>query len=128
MVSKEDLLDLTKSQLIDIVKKIKEKLNLSITGKNKEMLVDIIFNLHNKNKFYDKKLLSFGDDAHIKVPKRKIKDPDFEKIEKKRIKKLKETKKGQLKLLQEKFKKIENPTLGQIQQFKAKLRAIEKMN
>ncbi len=127
MVSQNDLLKLTKSQLTEIVKKIKEKLNLNITGKNKQELVDTIYNLHHKNKFYGKKLLSFDNTAHIKVPERQIQAPNLKKIEEKKIKKLKETKKGQLQLLQESFKKLKNPTIGQIEAFKAKLRAIKKM-
>ena len=127
MVSKNDLLDLTKTQLQNIIKQIKNKLNLGITGKNKEELVDTIYNLHNKNKFNGKKLLSYDDSAHIKVPERKIKEPDFKKIEQKKVKKLKQTKAGQLKILQDKYDKIKNPSLGQIEAFKAKLRAIKDM-
>ena len=127
MVSKNDLLDLTKTQLQNIIKQIKNKLNLGITGKNKEELVNTIYNLHNKNKFEGKKLLSYDDSAHIKVPERKIKEPNFKKIEQKKVKKLKETKAGQLKILQDKYDKIKNPSLGQIEAFKAKLRAIKDM-
>ena len=127
MVSKIDLLDLTKSQLQAMIKVIKKKLNLSITGKNKEQLVDTIYNLHNKNKFSGKKLLSFDNSGHIQVPERKIKEPNIKKLEQKKVKKLKETKRGQLELLQKAFKKIENPSLGQIEAFKAKLRQIKKM-
>ena len=127
MVSKNDLLDLTKTQLQNIIKQIKNKLNLGITGKNKEELVNTIYNLYNKNKFEGKKLLSYDDSAHIKVPERKIKEPNFKKIEQKKVKKLKETKAGQLKILQDKYDKIKNPSLGQIEAFKAKLRAIKDM-
>jgi hypothetical protein len=127
MVSKNDLLDLTKTQLQNIIKQIKNKLNLGITGKNKEELVDTIYNLHHKNKFEGKKLLSYDDSAHIKVPERKIKEPNFKKIEQKKVKKLKQTKAGQLKLLQDQYNKFKNPSLGQIEAFKAKLRAIKDM-
>lgn len=127
MVSKIDLLDLTKTQLQNIIKQIKNKLNLGITGKNKQELVDTIYTLHHKNKFEGKKLLSYDDSGHIKVPERKIKEPNLKKIEEKKIKKLKQTKAGQLKLLQEQFDKLTNPSLGQIEAFKAKLRAIKDM-
>ena len=127
MVSKNDLLDLTKTQLQNIIKQIKNKLNLSITGKNKEELVDTIYNLHHKNKFEGKKLLSYDDSAHIKVPERQIKEPNYKKLAEKKVKKLKQTKAGQLKILQDKYNKIKNPSLGQIEAFKAKLRAIKDM-
>merc|ERR1711935_814477 len=107
MVSKNDLLDLTKTQLQNIIKEI--------------------YNLHNKNKFYGKKLLSFDNSGHIKIPERKIKEPDVKKIETKKLKALAKTKKGQLFLLERKFKALKNPSLGQIEAFKAKLRVIKKM-
>ncbi len=127
MVSKNDLLSLTKTQLQNIIKQIKNKLNLGIAGKNKEELVDTIFNLHHKNKFNGKKLLSYDDSGHIKVPERKIKAPNIKKIEEKKVKKLKQTKGGQLELLQKQFEKLKTPSLGQIEAFKAKLRAVKKM-
>jgi len=127
MVSKNDLLDLTKTQLQNIIKEIKSKLNLGVTGKNKEQLTEVIYNLHNKNKFYGKKLLSFDNSGHIKIPERKIKEPDVKKIETKKLKALAKTKKGQLFLLERKFKALKNPSLGQIEAFKAKLRVIKKM-
>ena len=127
MVSKNDLSELTNLQLKDIIKEIKNKLKLSIAGKSKQELVDTIYNLHHKNKFFGKKLLSFDNSGHIKVPERKIQAPNLKKIEEKRVRKLKETKKGQLQLLEEKFKKLKNPSLGQIEAFKAKLRVIKKM-
>ena len=126
MVSKNDLSELTNLQLKDIIKEIKNKLKLSIAGKSKQELVDTIYNLHHKNKFFGKKLLSFDNSAHIQVPERKIQAPNLKKIEEKRVRKLKETKKGQLQLLEEKFKKLKNPSLGQIEAFKAKLRQIKK--
>lgn len=127
MVSKNDLSELTNLQLKDLIKEIKNKLNLSIAGKSKQELVDTIYNLHHKNKFFGKKLLSFDNSGHIKVPERKIKAPNLKKIEEKKVKKLKQSKKGQLQLLEESFKKLKNPSLGQIEAFKAKLRAIKKM-
>ena len=126
-IENEDLMDLTKSQLQNIIKQIKEKLNLGITGKNKEELVKTILMLHRGNKFNGKKLLSYGKDAHIEMPQRKIKEPNIKKIAEKKVKKLKESKTGQLKLLQDKFDKLKNPSLGQIEALKAKLRVIKKM-
>jgi hypothetical protein len=126
MVSKKDLVNLTSSQLRDLIKEIKNKLNLGIAGKNKEELVETIYNLHNKNSFYGKKLLSYDDSGHIKLPERKIKEPNLKKIEQKKVKKLKQTAAGQLKLLQAEFAKINNPSEGQIEAFKAKLRKIKK--
>ncbi len=127
MVSKNDLLELTKTQLQNIIKEIKNKLNLGISGKNKEELVNTIYNLHHKNKFNGKKLLSYDDSGHIKVPERKIKEPNLKKIAEKKVKKLQKTKSGQLKLLTEKFNKLKNPSLGQIEAMKAKLRVIKNM-
>ena len=127
MITKINLLNLTKSQLQTIIKQVKEKLNLSITGKNKEQLVDTLFNLHNKNKFFGKKLLSYEDDAHIKLPDRANKAPDKVKIAKRKIKEKLKTYDGALEVLQAKFNKIEKPSLGQIEAYKAKLRVIKKM-
>ena len=120
-------MDLTKSQLQNIIKEIKQKLTLGITGKNKEELIKTILLLHRGNKFNGKKLLSYGKDAHIQIPERKIKDPDIKKIAEKKVKKLKESKTGQFKLLQDKFDKLKNPSLGQIEALKAKLRVIKNM-
>jgi hypothetical protein len=138
MITKNDILDLTKSQLQTIIKEIKNKLKLGITGKSKEELVSTIFNLHNKNKFYGKRLLSFDNSGHITLPERKIKEPNVKKIAEKkarkikqmetdRIEKLNKSKLGKIELLQEKFKKLKNPSIGQIEALKAKLRAIKKM-
>jgi len=69
-VSKEALRNLTTNQLKVIVKKIKEKLSLNISGKNKEDIIDVIFNLDGGNKFFGKKLLSFDNSGHVKVPMR----------------------------------------------------------
>jgi len=126
-IENQDLMDLTKSQLQNIIKEIKQKLNLGITGKNKEELVKTILLLHRGNKFNGKKLLSYGKDAHIEMPQRKIKDPDNKKIAEKKIKEMKKTKAGQLKLLQEKAAQIKNPSRGQIEMLKARLRAIKQM-
>ena len=127
-IETQDLMDLTKTQLQNIIKQIKQKLNLGITGKNKEELTQTILMLHRGNKFAGKKLLSYAKDAHIQVPERKIKDPDNKKITEKKIKEMKKTKAGQLKLLQEKASKITNPSRGQIEMLKARLRAIKQMN
>lgn len=127
MITKNNLLNLTKSQLQTIIKQVKEKLNLSITGKNKEQLVDTLFNLHNKNKFYNKKLLAYDDSAHIKLPERANKPPDKVKIAKRKTKLLKKTYEGSLQVLETQFNKIEKPSLGQIAAYKAKLREIKKM-
>ena len=126
-IENQDLMDLTKSQLQNIIKEIKQKLNLGITGKNKEELVTTILMLHRGNKFAGKKLLSYGKDAHIQVPERKIKEPDNKKIAVKKIKEMKKTKAGQLKLLQEKAAQIKNPSRGQVEMLKARLRAIKQM-
>ncbi len=72
-ITKDDLLELTKLQLQTLIKVIKDKLNLSITGANKEKLVDTIFTLHNGNKYKGKPLLSFDNKGHIKLPVRKNK-------------------------------------------------------
>lgn len=126
-IENQDLMDLTKSQLQNIIKQIKQKLNLGITGKNKEELVKTILLLHRGNKFNGKKLLSYGKDAHIQVPERKIKEPDIKKIQNKKKTVMQKTKTGKIRLLQEQANKITNPSKGQIEMLKAKLRAIKQM-
>lgn len=126
-IENQDLMDLTKSQLQNIIKQIKQKLNLGITGKNKEELVKTILLLHRGNKFNGKKLLSYGKDAHIQVPERKIKEPDNKKIQNKKKTVMQKTKTGKIRLLQEQASKITNPSKGQIEMLKAKLRAIKQM-
>lgn len=126
-IENQDLMDLTKSQLQNIIKQIKQKLNLGITGKNKEELVKTILLLHRGNKFNGKKLLSYGKDAHIQVPERKIKEPDNKKIQNKKKTVMQKTKTGKIRLLQEQANKITNPSKGQIEMLKAKLRAIKQM-
>lgn len=70
MVNKEDLMKLTLNQLKEIVKEVKEKLNLNVSQAKKEIVVDTLINLHKGNKFFGKKLLSLDDSGHIKIPKR----------------------------------------------------------
>ena len=64
-------MDLTLGQLKQLVVAIKEKLNLAVAGKNKAVIVDTIYALHNDNKFYGKKLLGYDSMAHIVLPERK---------------------------------------------------------
>ena len=72
MITKNDLLNLTLGQLKQLIVAIKEKLNLAVAGKNKEVIVDTIYALHNDNKFYGKKLLGYdGSMVHIVLPERK---------------------------------------------------------
>lgn len=70
-VTKDDLYELRLHQLKDLVNKIKDKLNLKVTGENKEKLVNAIYTLHNGNKFNGKKLLSFDKSGHIQLPEGK---------------------------------------------------------
>jgi translation elongation factor EF-G len=87
MVTKDDLFELTSKQLKDIINKVKEKLNLTIAGKNKEQLVDTLMVLHKGNKYFDKKLLGYSGDVHIILPERKI---DLDKsARKKRVQNIK---------------------------------------
>ena len=72
-ISKNDLFQLRVHQLKEVVKQIKNKLNLSVTGENKEKLVNAIYTLHNGNKFNNKKLLSFDKSGHIQLPEGKNK-------------------------------------------------------
>ena len=138
MVKSEDLLNLTTKQLKDIIDKIKKVLNLTIAGKNKEELVKTIMNLHKKNKFMGKKLLSFDDSSHIKVPSRKIAEPDIKKIQKKKdkIKQLKEEKEkkklelflktpeGRLSKLMEELPNIKSTAESEV--LRAKIRKLKK--
>ena len=71
-ITKDDLMDLTKFQLQTLIKVIRDKLNLGITGANKEKLVETIFTLHDGNKFKGKPLLSFDNKGHIKLPERTV--------------------------------------------------------
>lgn len=70
-VKRENLENLTSTQLKDILKKVSDKLNLKVQGKNKTELVDALYNLNHKNKFYGKKLLSLDNSGHIQLPARK---------------------------------------------------------
>ena len=70
MVNKSDLMKLTTNQLKEIVKQVKEKLKLNVSQAKKEVIVDTLINLHKGNKFFGKKLFSFDDSGHIKVPAR----------------------------------------------------------
>ena len=138
MVKSEDLLNLTTKQLKDIIDKIKKILNLTIAGKNKEELVKTIMNLHKKNKFMGKKLLSFDDSSHIKVPSRKIAEPDIKKIQMKKdkIKQLKEEKEkkklqlflktpeGRLSKLMEELPNIKSTAESEV--LRAKIRKLKK--
>lgn len=70
-ISKDDLMDLRLHQLKEVVKQIKNKLNLNVTGENKQKLVNAIYMIHNGNKFNNKKLLSFDKSGHIQLPEPK---------------------------------------------------------
>jgi len=121
MITKNDLLNLTLGQLKQLIVAIKEKLNLAVAGKNKEVIVDTIYALHNDNKFYGKKLLSFDDTGHIKLPsrannmnkskdkaaKRAAKDEKVKKEEQAKEKVKSDIKKRLKKVTAEKVKKAE---------------------
>ena len=70
MVNKSDLMKLTTNQLKEIVKQVKAKLKLNVSQAKKEVVVETLINLHKGNKFFGKKLFSFDDSGHIKIPAR----------------------------------------------------------
>lgn len=70
MVNKSDLMKLTTNQLKEIVKQVKAKLKLNVSQAKKEVIVETLINLHKGNKFFGKKLFSFDDSGHIKIPAR----------------------------------------------------------
>ena len=65
---------LKRSQVVDLFKKIKNVLELNVGKKSKSVLVKEIMDLHGRgsrpNMFSGKKLLSFDEDSHIKIPRR----------------------------------------------------------
>jgi hypothetical protein len=71
---KEALMGLKKNQVVDLIKKAREVLELNTTGKTKNKLVEDLLNLHGSdrrpNLFMGKPLLSFAKDSHIKIPAR----------------------------------------------------------
>ena len=85
---KQALTSLKKNQIVDLVKKAREVLELNTTGKSKGKLVEDLLNLHGSDKrpnlFMGKPLLSFAKDSHIKIPTRAPKvDRKAEKVAKK---------------------------------------------
>ena len=83
-VSKEDIQNLTKAQLKQITDEVKKVLGLKTTGKTKDEIVNSLYDIHNNNKFNNKKLFGFDSKAHIILPERKINE---KKTENKKIKK-----------------------------------------
>ena len=104
-VLKEDIQNLTKTQLKKISDEVKEVLGLKTTGKTKDEIVDSLYDIHNNNKFNNKKLFGFDSKAHIILPERKIDDKKTEKkIIKKKLKD-EQKEKAEMKLKEEKDKK-----------------------
>ena len=98
-ITKEDLMDLRLHQLKELVKQIKNKLNLNVTGENKQKLVNAIYMIHNGNKFNNKKLLSFNTSGHIQLPKpanKKTEGTVIKKFKPRTIKNSVSLKKGEL--------------------------------
>jgi len=67
-VSKEDIQKLTIPELKSIYKNIKEKLGLQVMGKKKGEMVEQLFKLHDNSVIRGKKLFSFDNSGHIKIP------------------------------------------------------------
>ena len=104
-VLKEDIQNLTNTQLKKISDEVKEVLGLKTTGKTKDEIVDSLYEIHNNNKFNKKKLFGFDSKAHIVLPERKIDDKKTErKIIKKKLKD-EEKEKAEMKVKEEKDKK-----------------------
>ena len=70
-ITKDDLYDLRVYQLKEVVKKIKSKLGLNVSGENKDKLVNSIYQLHKNKKYNNKRLLSFDNSGHIQLPEGK---------------------------------------------------------
>jgi len=118
-ITKDNLFELRVHQLKDVVKQIKNKLNLNVTGENKQKLVNAIFTLHNGNKFDGKKLLSFDKSGHIQLPEGKNRElkakPKKFKSSKQQLKGTSRAtlKKGELEDALKKNKKaVKNPNYG----------------
>ncbi len=118
-ISKDDLFELRIHQLKEVVKQIKSKLSLNVTGENKEKLVNAIYTLHNGNKFNGKKLLSFDKSGHIQLPEGKNRElkakPKKFKSSKQQLKGTSRAtlKKGELEDAVKKNKKaMKNPNYG----------------
>ncbi len=134
MVTSLDLIELTSKQLKTIIDTIKKKLNLGVSGKNKEELVKTIMTLHKGNKYFGKKLLSFDDSGHIKVPKRKIAEMDMPKFRRLQARMRKEaevkrkeeerTPEGRLKKLMSELKSAKSES--EIAVVRAKIRKLRK--
>lgn len=117
-ITKDDLFELRVHQLKELVKKIKSKLSLNVTGENKEKLVNAIYTLHNGNKFNGKKLLSFDKSGHIQLPEGKNRElkakPKKFKSSKQQLKST-SLKKGEIEDALKKDKKaMKNPIYGQL--------------
>ena len=86
------LTGLKKNQIVDLLKDVREALQINTTGKNKTELVNVLLAIHGTsgkpNLFGGKPLLSFNKDSHIKIPQRAAKvDRKAEKAEKEAAKK-----------------------------------------
>jgi len=67
-VTKNDIKKLTIPQLKSIYKNIKQKLGLQVMGKKKEEMVEQLFKLHDNSVIRGKKLFTFDNSGHIKIP------------------------------------------------------------
>ena len=74
---KKALAGLKKNQLVELMKKARNVLEMNTTGKTKNAIVDDIMNLHGMggrpNLFKGKQLLSFSGNSRIKLPAREAK-------------------------------------------------------
>lgn len=122
-VSKEDIQNLTKSQLKKIADEVKEVLGLKTTGKTKDEIADSLYDIHNNNRFNNKKLFGFDSKAHIILPERKI---DDKKTERKLIKKkLKDDEKAKAELkIKEENEKIKNEKDKKNKEIKNRLKKV----
>tara|TARA_R110002096_G_scaffold131972_1_gene282062 strand:- start:1200 stop:1712 length:513 start_codon:yes stop_codon:yes gene_type:complete len=128
-VSKQDIQNLTKSQLKKIADEVKDVLGLKTTGKTKDEMADSLYDIHNNNRFNGKKLFGFDSSAHIVLPERKIDDKKTErKLIKKKLKdeeneKIKNEKDKKLKEENEKIKKEKDKKLKEIRERLKKVKA-----
>ena len=91
-VTKEDIQNLTKAQLKKIIDDVKNVLGLKTTSKTKDELVNSLYDIHNNNKFNNKKLFGFDANALIILPERKTENRKLKKKLKEEAKEKQEAK------------------------------------
>ena len=110
-VTKDDIENLTKTQLKKIIDDVKNVLGLKTTGKTKDELVNSLYDIHNNNKFNNKKLFGFDANSLIILPERKTENRKLKKKLKEEAKekqeaKIKKEKEAKNKEIKNRLKKV----------------------